>query len=146
MNDLHERLAARIRDEGPIGYAAFVDAALYDGFIGDADLRLFAQVRGTPPGALAQARFAFRDPRLPELLFRYRARNWPATLAPDERARWDDYRRARLLAESGMSEATLPAFFAGIDGLRGEHAGNAAKLSLLDKLESWGRDIEASLR
>ena len=45
-----------------------------------------------------------------------------------------------------MSEATLPAFFAGIDGLRGEHAGNAAKLSLLDKLESWGRDIEASLR
>lgn len=155
-----ENRAARLRAAGPalaeklrLVYAAErayerpdVDAALYDGFIDDADRRLFPQVRSTPPEALGLAKFAFRDPRLPELLFRYRARNWPETLAPGERARWNDYRRERLLAESGMSESTLPAFFAEIDGLRGEHAGDPAKLALLERLEAWGRGIEASLR
>ena len=123
-----------------------VDAALYDGFIDDGDRRLFPQVRSTPPEALGLATFAFRDPRLPELLFRYRARNWPATLSASERERWNDYRRERLLADSGMSESTLPAFFTEIGKLRDEHAGDAAKLALLGRLETWGRDIEGSLR
>ena len=155
-----EARAARLRAVGPAlaeklrkVYAAErerepgdVDAALYDGFIDDADRRLFPQLRSTPPEALGTANFAFRDPRLPELLFRYRARNWPATLSAGERARWDAYRRERLLADSGLSESTLPAFFAEIETLRGEHAGNDAKLALLGRLETWGRDIEASLR
>ena len=122
-----------------------VDAALYDGFIDDADRRLFPQVRSTPPEALGLANFPFRDPRLPELLFRYRARNWPATLTHEERVRWDAYRRQRLHTESGMSESTLPAFFAEIEALRGEHAGDAAKLVLLGRLEAWGRDIADAL-
>ena len=155
-----EARAARLRAVGPAlaeklrkVYAAErerepgdVDAALYDGFIDDGDRRLFPQLRSTPPEALGLENFAFRDPRLPELLFRYRARNWPATLSAGERARWDAYRRERLLADSGLSESTLPAFFAEIETLRGEHAGNDAKLALLGRLETWGRDIEASLR
>ena len=43
-----------------------VDAALYDGFIGDGDKRRFADVRGTPPELLGQRDFGFRDSRLPE--------------------------------------------------------------------------------
>ena len=35
--------------------------------------RLFAQVRAPLPHLLAKAQYAFRDERLPELLFRYRA-------------------------------------------------------------------------
>ena len=155
-----ESRAARLRAAGPAlaeklrsVYAveaerepADVDAALYDGFIDDGDRRLFPQVRSTPPEALGLAQFAFRDPRLPELLFRYRARNWPATLTPAERMRWNAYRRERLLTDSGMSESTLPAFYAEIETLRGEHAGDAAKLALLERLEAWGRDIEGSLQ
>ena len=158
--DAVESRAARLRAAGPAlaeklrqVYAdergrepADVDAALYDGFIGDADRRLFPQVRSTPPEALGLAKFAFRDPRLPELLFRYRARNWPATLSAKERVRWDGYRQQRLLADSGLSECSLPAFFAQIEGLRSEHGGDAAKLALLGKLEAWGRDIDGSLR
>ena len=30
----------------------------------------------------------FRDKRFPEMLFRYRARNWPETLAPSEHRLW----------------------------------------------------------
>ncbi|GAB3093228.1 exodeoxyribonuclease I [Lysobacter terrae] len=125
---------------------ADVDASLYDGFIGDGDKRVFAEVRATPPQALGMKTFGFRDPRLPELLFRYRARNWPETLSLSERARWNDYRRTRLRDERGLSEYSFDGFRAEIAALRIAHATDGAKQVLLDQLEAWGRDVEASLR
>lgn len=53
-------------------------------------------VRAAGPETLAQQSFAFADARLPEMLFRYRARNFPATLAPAERAQWDEFRFQRI--------------------------------------------------
>ncbi|RPE81555.1 exodeoxyribonuclease I [Vulcaniibacterium tengchongense] len=135
------RVYAQVRERA----AADVDASLYDGFIGDADKRLFAEVRATAPQALGTRAFAFADPRLPELLFRYRARNWPETLALDEHARWNDYRRRRLLEESGLSELSLPRYRAEIAALRAVHAGDGAKLALLDRLDAWGDELEAGL-
>jgi exodeoxyribonuclease-1 len=121
------------------------DAALYDGFVGDGDKRRLAEVRATPAQHLGDREFGFRDPRLTELLFRYRARNWPETLALDERARWNEYRRLRLLTDSGLSEATLPQFFAEIAVLRAAHADDGGKQVLLDQLDIWGRELQASL-
>ena len=97
---------------------ADVDAALYDGFIGDGDKARMARVRATPPAQLGSVDFGFQDPRLGELLFRYRARNWPDTLQPAERGRWDDYRRQRLHADQGLSECTFEVYFAEIARLR----------------------------
>ena len=136
------RVFARERPSEPVD----VDAALYDGFIDDADKRLLAQVRGTPPHLLAKAQYAFRDARLPELLFRYRARNWPDSLLPTERPRWDAYRRERLDVDSGLSELTLAQFNDEIAQLRIAHADDSDKLVLLDRLQAWGQDIDASLR
>ncbi|MFT4257854.1 MAG: exodeoxyribonuclease I [Pseudoxanthomonas sp.] len=124
---------------------ADADAALYDGFIGDADKRRMAEVRATPPAQLGEREFAFGDRRLPELLFRYRARNWPESLSPAERGRWDDYRRQRLLADNGLSEVTLPQFFEQIFALRGENAGAGARQALLDQLQAWGEALQATL-
>jgi exodeoxyribonuclease-1 len=122
-----------------------VDASIYDGFIPDGDKRKFPQVRSTPPHLLAHSNFAFRDPRLQELLFRYRARNWPQTLAFDEHERWNDYRRRRLSADNGLSELTFEQARAEIAALREAHGGDGARLALLDQLEAWNGDIEASL-
>ncbi len=122
-----------------------VDASLYDGFIGDGDKRRFADVRGTPPESLGQHDFGFRDPRLPELLFRYRARNWPGTLTQSEQERWDDYRRLRLGSDSGLSENTFESYFREIDALRMQHAGTGDKLALLDQIEAWGRGLQSTL-
>lgn len=124
---------------------ADVDASIYDGFIGDGDRRKCAQVRATPPHLLARDDFGFRDPRLPELLFRYRARNWPLTLGFDEHARWNDYRRDRLMEDSGLSELTLAQAREEIARLRLEHHDHGGRLALLDQLEAWNTDIEASL-
>src|SRR5690606_38999028 len=96
------RVFARPRD--PQAARPDVDAALYDGFLGDGDRARLAQVRATPPAQLGTRDFGFQDPRLPELLFRYRARNFPDTLDAAERARWDDYRRRRLCDDSGLGE------------------------------------------
>lgn len=154
------RRAERIRAAGPAiaekvrrvfarerpADAVDADAALYGSFIGDADKRLFAQVRGTPPHLLAKAQYAFRDARLPELLFRYRARNWPDSLLPAERERWNAYRRERLDEDSGLSECTFAQFRDDIAQLRIAHAEDGGKQALLDRLQAWGDGIAAGLR
>lgn len=152
---LAEARAARLRAAGPAlaekvrrVYAVereFVpsdaDASLYDAFLPDADRRRCAAVRATPPTALAGRDFGFEDPRLPELLFRYRARNWPELLSASERQRWDDWRKLRLQPGSTLSDPNLGDFEAEIAQLRADHAGAPDKLQLLDALESWRRDI-----
>ncbi|MCG8427093.1 MAG: exodeoxyribonuclease I, partial [Chromatiales bacterium] len=77
------------------------DQNLYGGgFFSDADRRQMQVVHTTEPEKLGASAWFFDDPRLPEMLFRYRARNWPETLTRDERERWDEYRQQRF-SESG---------------------------------------------
>ncbi|MFQ6309342.1 exodeoxyribonuclease I [Lysobacter capsici] len=154
-----ERHAAQIREAGPElvekvrrVYAndrardpSDVDASLYDAFIGDGDKRLFRNVRTTAPEALAQAAFEFRDARLPELLFRYRARNWPQTLSVAERERWDAYRRHRLVDDSGLSEFNFERFAIELQQARAMVGEDGAKQALLDRLEDWAGAIERDL-
>ena len=136
------RVFAEDRERAP----ADPDAALYDGFLGDADRRRAAAVRATPPAALAGRDFGFDDPRLTELLFRYRARNWPDLLAPAERARWNDYRRRRLSSgDPGASECSFESFAGDIATLRAAHPGDARVQSLLAALEDWAGGIARSL-
>ena len=127
------------------GASGDVDGSIYDGFIGDGDKRKFAAVRSLPPNALATHAFDFKDARMNELLFRYRARNWPETLDANDRVRWDDYRRQRLTRDAGLSEYSFESFFAEIAAFRTAHAGHGAKLALLDALEDWGRQRAAEL-
>ena len=157
--DVLQQRAARLRAHGPMlaekARQVFagtrehadgdVDGSLYAGFCGDGDRRLCTQVRATSPAELGTRTFDFRDPRLPELLFRYRARNWPQTLSPAERERWDAYRRHRLVDASGLSEYDFDTFFAEIAVLRAAHAGDGAKLVLLDQLELWGHELRSQL-
>ncbi len=133
------RAFARERPEADID----VDAALYDGFIGDGDKRLCAQVRGTPPHLLAKAQYAFRDARLPELLFRYRARNWPDSLLPAERERWNDYRRKRLggVDSPGLPGHDLHAFRREVAQLRAAGTLDANQQTMLDALDDWAHGI-----
>jgi len=121
------------------------DASLYQGFIGAEDKRKFTQLRSTPPAQLGQTDFGFRDPRLDELLFRYRARNWPMHLNPSEYERWNAYRRARLTTDLGLSELNFDQAREQITALRAFHADDEERLVLLDQLQAWNLQIEASL-
>jgi len=121
------------------------ELALYGGgFLPDADKKLLAQVRATPPAALGQRNFPFRDPRYPELLFRYRARNWPQSLDADERERWDAFRRARLTRPTPLTSLTLDDYFARLTELRSDPLAQD-KLVLLDQLQAWGEELANDL-
>ncbi|MBU6957710.1 exodeoxyribonuclease I [Pseudomonas sp. CVAP len=83
---------------------------LYDGFIGDRDRRLCEQVRNADPMQLAQEQWPFDDERLPELLFRYRARNFPETLSHEEHERWRLFCQQRLSDAGWGAPNTLQGF------------------------------------
>ena len=97
-----------------------MDEDLYSGFVGNDDRRRLNDLRALPPETLAEkvadARTYFEDDRLDELLFRYRARNFPATLTAEETARWEAHRAARLFDGAGGAR-TLEGLFSEIDAL-----------------------------
>ena len=93
-----------------------VDEDLYGGFIGNADRRRLNQLRALSPAELAHSRVGFDDDRLEELLFRYRARNFPETLSPEDAERWEAHRVAWLLEGEGGAR-NVDALFARIDVL-----------------------------
>lgn len=118
------------------------ELALYSGFLPDADKRLLREVRATPPERLGNHAFPFRDPRYPELLFRYRARNWPETLDADGRERWERFRRERLTRPTPLTTLTLDEYFAQLATLRIDAALHD-RLPLLDQLQAWGEQLAA---
>jgi len=92
---------------------------------------------------LADQRIGFDDERLEELLFRYRARNFPETLSGPEQARWADHCSARLHggAEGYLS---LPRFFERIDELN-ETADERGQ-EILGALYDYAEQIAPPLR
>ena len=121
------------------------DLALYSGFATDADKRLLREVRRTPPAELASRQFAFSDPRYTEMLFRYRARNYPQTLSVDDAARWQAFRTQKLTRPADARALSLEEYFATIDTLRADAAVTASQQALLDQLQDWGLRIAAGL-
>lgn len=80
------------------------DRAIYSGgFFSHNDRRKMDIIRQTAPAELAGLEMIFDDSRIPDMLFRYRARNWPETLSTDEAAEWEEFRRERLLHGDGLT-------------------------------------------
>ncbi|MFJ3316946.1 exodeoxyribonuclease I [Herbaspirillum huttiense] len=124
----HAEKAAALPDLGPLWREVYqreheaspdVDEDLYGGFIGNGDRRQLTQLRALPPQALAGASVAFDDMRLNEILFRYRARNFPETLNPEEAQHWEEHRAARLFEGAGGAR-TVAQLFEQIDQLQEE--------------------------
>ncbi len=73
------------------------DFMIYSGgFFSDQDKDLMNVLRATTPEELGRLDLPFRDSRLTEMFFRYRARNYPATLNEDEQQRWQQFRISRV--------------------------------------------------
>jgi exodeoxyribonuclease-1 len=129
--------------ERPAGPAsADVDAALYEGFVGDDDRRRANAVLRRAPGDLAGFDPGFTDPRLPELYFRYRARNWPEHLDAAEQARWQALRGRRLLQGEAGSPRSLAVFDA---ALAEEQASARLEAAMHAELRAWREQLLADL-
>jgi len=142
----HAEIAAGLPDMSAIWPEVFqrpaiatpdVDEDLYGGFIGNTDRRRLNQLRAMPPAELAHSRMGFDDERLPELVFRYRARNFADTLTPEETERWEAHRAAWLLDGEGGAR-NVDALFAEIDTLQetADARGEAVLGALYDYAEA----------
>lgn len=121
------------------------DFAIYSGgFFPDADRRLMKKIHQLPPADLAGRSWPFQDARLPLMLLRYRARNWPDTLDPQEWQAWQRDRLGRLQQPPGAAWYTLEAFENDLARARTVHKGAPEKTQTLDRLEAWA--IEIGLR
>jgi exodeoxyribonuclease-1 len=93
-----------------------VDEDLYGGFVGKDDRRLLDAMRKESPAKLAMMTPPFDDQRLGELVFRYRARNFPQTLSEQEAEHWEAHRAPRLF-DGAAGARTVEQLFGEIDQL-----------------------------
>jgi exodeoxyribonuclease-1 len=115
------------------------------GFFNDSDKAQMSAIRKTDPQELGQQSWSFADKRLPEMLFRYRARNYPETLSGDEQAQWLEHCHARLVdGESG--HFSFAEFRTELEQLRGELAPDDQRNRLLDDVAAFGAELEAFVR
>jgi len=103
------------------------DLALYDGFFNNEDLDLLAKIH-EQAGNIILDEYKFADPRLPELVFRFKARNYPHTLTAKEQEKWREYIRQKL-ANVTYKEIDIAKF-------------DARQKKILDDLVAWEDHIK----
>jgi len=120
-----------------------VDEDLYGGFVNNSDRRRLNDLRQRTPAELATARPAFDDARLAELLWRYRARNFPQSLTVEEAQRWEAHRAARLFEGEGGA-MTIDQLFEELDKLNetADERGEAILSALYDYAEAMAPSLD----
>ena len=117
--DLSAKLMAVFSAHGYGDQQQDPDLAIYSGgFFSDADKQKMATIRLSSPEQLAASELSFTDPRLSEMLFRYRARNYPYTLTADEQSRWQSLCHQRLTGQVPGASITFEAYDARLQALR----------------------------
>jgi len=126
----------------PPGADTDPDQMIYSGgFFSNTDRRLMDKIRNTAPDKLTQLSWPFKDSRLKEMLFRYRARNFPATLSSDEYQLWQTQRLARLNRPADQRQLNPESFTTEISAARLSHTADSKALKILDQLEAWGNEV-----
>jgi exodeoxyribonuclease-1 len=116
------------------------DLAIYTGgFFSENDKTQMAKIRFLRPEQLASTVFSFIDQRLPEMLFRYRGRNYPETLSADERLRWNDFCVNKLTGLQPGAGILLDDYFNRLKDLR---ENGQVNIRVLDDLEAYAKKID----
>ncbi|WP_318836707.1 MULTISPECIES: exodeoxyribonuclease I [unclassified Providencia] len=112
-----------------------VDTQIYNGFFSPSDRSTMDIIRETSPQNLPALDLSFEDKRMKELFFRYKARNYPATLSYDEQQRWLQHRR------DYFNEERLTEYMQQIQLLLVEHQHDEKRCQQLKALISYARDL-----
>lgn len=134
---LQEKVAAIFDKQKPYSTYKDVDARLYDGLFSDFDKAAMEIIQKTKPHHLAGINISFRDARMKELLFRFRARNYPNTLNNIDQKRWQRHRQA-ILNREYMQEYQMK-----LKTLYNLHEGDKEKTTLLQALFDYSHELES---
>ena len=113
---------------------------LYDGFLPNQDKPLLEQVRQADGDSLASNSLQFQDKRYQELLFRYRARNFPESLSAEEQNRWEELRFQRL-TNPAEGYLTLDQYTTELEQHLNDPEINERDKAILMALVEWGDEI-----
>ncbi|MDP1665591.1 MAG: exodeoxyribonuclease I [Methylobacter sp.] len=141
---LSEKLAAVFSGQTYIEQDSDPDLEIYSGgFFSENDKKQMFKIRGMSPEQLAKSVFKFTDSRLPEMLFRYRARNYPETLNTDDLRRWNEFCVNRLTGRQTGAGIVLGNYFSRLEELcQSENINsqiiNALEVYALEKIQHLG--------
>ena len=117
------------------------DEQLYaGGFISNTDREKLNWLISEPVETLGEQEVRFEDERLPEMLFRYRARNYPATLDGEEMERWEQFRSQRLM-NPGKGWRSLEAYGLELQKLAADPELSERNRQILEDLHLYGESI-----
>ena len=119
--------------------AVDVDEDLYGGFLTTTIGAGCSDCARRHRSSWPSGRRHFDDPRLDELLFRYRARNFPDSLSDAERRRWQAHRAERLHRGAGGLRS-VQAYFEHIDELFESNSDERSQ-HLLGELVEYATEI-----
>ena len=103
-----------------------------------------ALIHDTEALELSALAISFDDSRLDEMLFRYRARNWPDSLNPDEKEEWQDFCKQRLTQEGNSAILTFSHYFRQIDDCKKQTLSKKQR-DVLEKLKTYGLSRQVQL-
>ncbi|MGR0279603.1 exodeoxyribonuclease I [Marinomonas dokdonensis] len=141
----HSGLAAKVSDvytqeERPI--LKDPDLMLYaGGFFSREDKARMETIRSTPANLLGELEMSFDDRRLPEMLMRYIARNYPENLSESQREEWEEYRQLRLLEKDGGGSIHMDAYFAELNAIAQTPDLPQSKQIMLQDLADYAQSI-----
>lgn len=128
--DFIEKMRTENEERAEFPPAIDPESALYDGFLDNADKISCNAVRRATLNDLADFHPDFHDPRLPDLLLHYKARNFEKSLTESEHKKWDEYRMARIKAKQNE-------YIKAIQDL----AAKGADSFILEELQLWYQSL-----
>lgn len=118
-----------------------VDLGLYAGFATDRDRQRLDRFRSDKDPEFLKLPDQFDDRRYRELCWRYKARNYPERLTPDEAQEWALFCREKWINKTSGASMNLHEFMEKVNSLRILHGSDERKLVVLDETERYVRDL-----
>ena len=141
---LQQKLAEVFSEGGQFAEKTDPDTMLYSGgFFSHQDKAAMAQVRVATVEQLKTQGFTFEDKRLPEMLFRYKARNYPESLTPEEQEQWQEYRYQRITDPEAGAELTMETFMEAVEQLMEAETTSDAQREILERLLDYSDELLA---
>ncbi|MFA7107771.1 MAG: exodeoxyribonuclease I [Sphaerochaetaceae bacterium] len=144
-NDLIIKLRS-IKDNFQFQTIEDTDFQLYSGgFFSDRDYQTFSIIRQAPPEQRLLLSLNYQDTRIPEMLFRHVARNYPEVLTNSQKEQFKSFCANRILCPPGNSLCNLQFFERKIqEKLESNDVSPKEKL-VLSSLKNYGIKLKDSL-
>ncbi len=122
------------------------DMQIYSGgFFKDADREGFEAIRHASPEELMSISRKWEDPRIPEMLWRYTARNHPETLSSGEKQKWKSFCASRILVPAADDAMRLSEYRKKLESYKEDKNLPPRKKLIVRDLEEYADKLEKEI-